>query len=133
VPAGANTSLVAIAVRVPLFDRNTGARTAASAEARRQEQLLTATQLDVLAEYRTAAQEYALRRTEVVATLQPMREHAVNIGSIAQAVYVETGGDLLRLLDAERSRLDAELAWVEGMVDFHQSLANLEAAEGVVP
>jgi outer membrane protein, heavy metal efflux system len=133
VPAGANTALAAIAVKVPLFDRNTGARAAASAEARRQEQLLTATQLDVLAEYRTAAQEYALRRTEVVATLQPMREHAVNIGSIAQAVYVQTGGDLLRLLDAERSRLDAELAWVEGMVDFHQSLANLEAAEGVVP
>jgi outer membrane protein TolC len=71
------------------------------------------------------------RQTEVVGTLQPMREHAGNIASIAQAVYVQTGGDLLRLLDAQRSRLDAELAWVEGMVDYQQSIVNLEAAEGV--
>ena len=37
----------------------------------------------------------------------------------------------LRLLDAERSRLEAELAWVDGMVDYQQSIVNLEAAEGV--
>jgi len=127
----ANTSIAAIAVKVPLFDRNAGNRAAASAETRRQEQLLEATRLDVLADYRAAAQEYAMRRTEVVGTLQPMREHAANISSIAQAVYVQAGGDLLRLLDAERSRLDAELAWVQGMVEYQQSIANLEVAEGV--
>ena len=93
--------------------------------------LLAATQLDVLADYGAASQEYALRRTEVIGTLQPMREHATNISSIAQAVYVQAGGDLLRLLDAQRSRLDAELAYVQGMVEYQQSIANLEAAEGV--
>jgi outer membrane protein TolC len=128
----ANTSIAAIAVRLPLFDRNAGNRAAASAETRRQEALLAATQLDVLADYGAASQEYALRRTEVVGTLQPLREHAANISSIAQAVYIQAGGDLLRLLDAQRSRLDAELAWVEGMVEYQQSLVNLEAAEGVV-
>ena len=45
----ANTSIAAIAVRLPLFDRNAGNRAAASAETRRQEALLAATQLDVLA------------------------------------------------------------------------------------
>ena len=128
----ANTSIAAIAVRLPLFDRNAGNRAAASAETRRQEALLAATQLDVLADYRAVSQEYALRHTEVVGTLQPLREHAANISSIAQAVYIQAGGDLLRLLDAQRSRLDAELAWVEGMVDYQQSIVNLEAAEGVV-
>ena len=127
----ANTAIAAIAVKLPLFDHNEGNRAAASAEANRQEALLDATRLDVLADYRAASQEYAQRRTEVVGTLQPMREHAANISSIAQAVYVQTGGDLLRLLDAQRSRLDAELAWVEGMVEYQQSIANLEAAEGV--
>jgi cobalt-zinc-cadmium efflux system outer membrane protein len=128
----ANTSIAAIAVRLPLFDRNGGNRAAASAETRRQEALLEAARLDVVADYRAASQEYALRHTEVVGTLQPLREHAANISSIAQAVYIQAGGDLLRLLDAQRSRLDAELAWVEGMVDYQQSIVNLEAAEGVV-
>jgi len=127
----ANTAIAAFAVKVPLFDRNAGNRAAASAETRRQEALLEAARLDVLADYRTASQDYAQRRADVVGTLLPMREHAANISSIAQAVYVQTGGDLLRLLDAQRARLDAELAWVEGMVDYQQSIVNLEAAEGV--
>jgi outer membrane protein TolC len=129
--AGANTAIAAVGVTLPLFDRNAGNRAASSAETRRQQDLLDAARLDVLADYRAAMQEYTQRRTEVVGTLQPMREHAANIASIAQAVYVQTGGDLLRLLDAQRSRLDAELAWVEGMVDYQQSIVNLEAAEGV--
>jgi len=127
----ANTAIAAFAVKVPLFDRNAGNRAAASAETRRQEALLEAARLDVLADYRTASQDYAQRRADVVGTLLPMREHAANISSIAQAVYVQTGGDLLRLLDAQRARLEAELAWVEGMVDYQQSIVNLEAAEGV--
>jgi len=126
-----NTAIAGFGVRLPLFDRNAGNRAAASAETRRQEAMLEATRLDVLADYRAASQDYSQRRTDVVGTLQPMREHAANISSIAQAVYVQTGGDLLRLLDAQRSRLDAELAWVDGMVDYQQSIVNLEAAEGV--
>jgi outer membrane protein TolC len=129
--AGANTSIAALTMRVPLFDRNMGNRTAADAEARRQMQLLAATQAGVLADYRAAAQEYELRRAEVVATLMPLREHATNIASIAQAAYTQGGVDLLRLLDAQRARLDGELAWAQGMVEYQQSIVNLEAAEGV--
>ena len=127
----ANTSIAAVTVKVPLFDRNAGNRAAASAQVRRQQDLLEQTRVDVLADYRAAAQEYFLRRTEVAGTLVPMREHAANISSLSQAVYMQTGGDLLRLIDAERSRIDAELAWVDGMVAFQHSRANLEAAEGV--
>ncbi len=128
---GANTAIAAVTVKVPLFDRNSGNRAAAAGEARRQEQLLTATQVGAVADFRAATQEYELRRREVVGTLQPLREHADNISSIAQAVYTQGGGDLLRLLDAQRARLDAQLAWVEGMVEYQQSIVNLETAEGV--
>jgi outer membrane protein TolC len=62
---------------------------------------------------------------------QPLREHAANIAQIAGAAYAEGGVDLLRLLDAERARLDADLAWARGMTDYWQSVARLEAAEGV--
>ena len=65
--------------------------------------------------------------------LQPLREHAAGIAQISAAAYAEGGTDLLRLLDAERTRLDAELTWTRGMVDYRQSIVRLEAAEGVNP
>ena len=130
--SGVNTALAAVKVTIPLLDRNQGNRAAAAAELRRQEHLRTETETSVRADLQRAAQEQEMRRAEVVDTLQPLREHAATISTIAQAAYQQGGIDLLRLLDAERSRLDAESAWVDGMVAFQQSVVNLEAAQGVV-
>jgi outer membrane protein TolC len=129
---GSNTSLAAIGVRIPLFDRNTGNRASAAAETRRQQQLRAATESAARTEVRAASQEYELRRAEVTSTLTPLRERAATLASISQAAYTQGGGDLLRLLDAQRTRLDTELAWVQGMVEYQQSIVNLEAAEGLV-
>ena len=112
-------------------DRNQGNRMAAEAEVRRQQQLLAATEAEVRADYESALLEYQLRQAEFTNALQPLREHAAAISTIAAAAYSEGGTDLLRLLDAERARLDAELAWARGMADYRQSMARLEAAEGV--
>ena len=90
-----------------------------------------AAEAEVRADYYGAVQDYELRRAEFLDALQPFREHAANISAIAAAAYAEGGTDLLRLLDAERARLDAELAWARGMVDYRQSIVRLEAAEGV--
>ena len=70
---------------------------------------------------------------EVATALQPLREHATTIAQIASAAYTEGGTDLLRLLDAERARLEAELAWTRGVVDYRLSIVKLEAAEGLNP
>jgi hypothetical protein len=35
------------------------------------------------------------------------------------------------LLDADRARIEADLAWARGMTEYHQSIVRLEAAEGV--
>jgi len=129
--SGVNTALAAVRVTLPLFDRNQGNRMAATAEVRRQEQLHIETETFVKAEFQRALQEYEMRRAEVTATLQPLREHATTISGIARAAYQQGGVELLRLLDAERSRLDAESAWVDGMVAFQQSVVNFEAAQGV--
>jgi cobalt-zinc-cadmium efflux system outer membrane protein len=128
---GVNTALAGVRLTIPLTDRNQGNRAAAAADLRRQEDLLAAVETDVRADVERARGEYELRRAEVVDTLQPLREHARSITEIAQAAYAQGGIDLLRLLDAERVRLEAELAWVEGMVEFQQSRADLDAAEGV--
>ncbi len=129
--SGVNTAIAAVTATLPLFDRNQGNRTAAAAELRRQEQLRAEVETGVKADLERAAQEYAMRRAEVTDTLQPLRDHARTLSAIAQAAYQQGGVELLRLLDAERSRLDAESTWVDGMVAFQQSIVNLEAAQGV--
>jgi outer membrane protein, heavy metal efflux system len=130
---GENTALAGMQITLPITDRNQGNRAAANAEATRQQQLLAAAQASVLADYFGALQEYQLRRNEVVDTLGPLHEHAKEISKIAEDAYAQGGTDLLRLLDAERARLDAEVAYVQGMVEYQQSIVNLEAAEGVAP
>ncbi len=132
-PTGANTASAGLEITLPITDRNQGNRAAATAEVRRQEQLAAATEADVRADYFGALAEYQLRRDEVVATLEPLREHARTISEIAQAVYAQGGADLLRLLDAERARLDAEFVYVQAMSEYQQSISNLRAAEGYLP
>jgi len=128
---GVNTAMVSVRITLPFADKNQGNRIAAEAEVRRQQQLVAATEAQVRADYYGALEEFESRRTEFIDGLQPLREHAADISSIASAAYAAGGTDLLRLLDAERARLDAELAWARGMVDYHQSIVKLEAAEGV--
>jgi len=127
---GVNTAIVSLRITLPTADKNQGNRIAADAEVRRQEQLLAAADAEVRADYAGALQEYESRRAEFLNALQPLRQHAADIAGIAAAAYAEGGTDLLRLLDAERARLDAELAWARGMVDYRQSIVKLEAAEG---
>jgi len=130
---GTNTAIAGMQITLPFTNRNQGNRAAATAELRRQQLLLAATEAGVRADYYSALQEYELRNTEVVSTLEPLRQHAQNIAEIAQGAYAQGGTDLLRLLDAQKARLDAELAYVQGMVAYRQSIANLQAAEGANP
>ena len=131
--SGVNSAMAGLQLTLPITDRNQGNRAAARAEVRRQQLLLAATEADVRANYFGTLQEYQLRRNEVAETLQTLREHARTISEIAQAAYAHGGTELLRLLDAERARLDAELAYAQGMTEYQQSIANLQAAEGAAP
>ncbi len=128
---GVNTAIISVRVTLPVTDKNRGNREAAYSEIRRREDLLAAAENDIRAEYNGALHEYELRRSQVINALQPLRDHAANISKIASDAYAEGGVDLLRLLDAERAQLDADLAWVRGISDYWQSVARLEGAEGI--
>ena len=130
---GVNTAIVSLRITLPVTDKNQGNRAAALAEVHRAEQNLGALETDVRAEYSGAREEAELRRRELETMLQPMREHAATISQIANSAYQEGATDLLRFLDAERARLDAELAWTRGMIEYRLSIVRLEAAEGVNP
>ena len=128
---GVNTIIAGFQITLPVTNKNQGNREAAAAEVRRRQQLLAAVETDVRAEYESALREYEMRRDEAVVALEPLRQEAINLAQIAAGAYAEGGPDLLRLLDAERARIDADLAWARGMTEYHQSIIRLEAAEGV--
>ena len=129
--SGINTALGSVRITLPFTDRNQGNRAAAESQIRRQQQLVAAAEAEARADYYAAVQEYTFRHDEFVNTLEPLRQHAEEISRIAAAAYAEGGTDLLRLLDAERVRLEADLARTRGLVEYRQSIARLEAAEGV--
>jgi cobalt-zinc-cadmium efflux system outer membrane protein len=131
--AGVNTALASVRITLPWTDKNQGNREAAEAEVRRAQQQIAAIETDVRGEYYGALEEFRMRRLEFETMLKPLREHAANIAQISTAAYAEGGTDLLRLLDAERARLDADVAYTRGMIDYRQSIVRLEAAEGVNP
>jgi cobalt-zinc-cadmium efflux system outer membrane protein len=80
-----------------------------------------------------AQREYDLDRERYLDTFKPLRDQAVQISDITRAAYNEGGLDLVRLLDAERVRIEAEVSWAEALESYHQSVVALEYAEGVQP
>jgi outer membrane protein TolC len=66
-------------------------------------------------------------------SLSTSSRQAVDIANISRAAYREGGTDLLRLLDAEKLRVDTQSAWVEALGNYHQSVVSLEYAEGLEP
>jgi outer membrane protein, heavy metal efflux system len=130
---GINTAIVTARITLPFIDKNQGNRAAAEAEVRRAQQQLAELETEARAEYTGALQEFHLRQREFETMLVPLRQHAAAIAEIANAAYLQGGVDLLRFLDAERARLDAQLAWTRGMIEYRQSIVRLEAAAGVKP
>ena len=129
---GVNTAIAGVQITLPLTNKNQGNRDAADAEVRRQKQLLAATEAAVRADYVGALQEYEMRRAQFAETLLPLRDSAIQISQIAAEAYAAGGTDLLTLLDAERARLEAELTLAQQTAEHRQSIARLEAAEGVI-
>lgn len=131
--AGTNTMLAGLQMNVPLFDRNRGgidsARTdlAANREALKGVEIRSEAELGLA---RTAFETWKRQTTELYA---PMVSQSNEIASISRAAYREGGLDLLRLLDAERIRIETQTAWVEALGNYHQSVLLLNYAAGLEP
>jgi hypothetical protein len=52
------------------------------------------------------------------------------VARIGEAAYREGGIDLLRLLDAQRARLDALTAWYQGLAEYQSSVTTLQIVTG---
>jgi outer membrane protein TolC len=128
--AGFDTAITGLQINLPLFDRNQGAAAAAEAQIEAAEQSFAAIRNQLLSELSIAKREYEMRRDQYSQTFKPLRDQAVQISDISRAAYREGGLDLVRLLDAERVRIEAEISRVGALGRYHQSVVALEYAEG---
>jgi cobalt-zinc-cadmium efflux system outer membrane protein len=123
--------LAGVQFDLPLFNRNQAAVSAAKAETDAAQASYEATRNQILAETALARREYELRRDQFLNTFRPLRDHAVEISGISRAAYQAGGLDLVRLLDAERARVDAELSYVRSLESYHLSVVDLNYTEGM--
>jgi outer membrane protein TolC len=126
-----DTPVAGVQFDLPLFNRNQGAVAAARADEDAARESYQATRNRLAGELALAQREYEMRREQYLQTFKPLREEAIEISNISRAAYQAGGLDLLRLLDAERARVDAELSYVRALEGFHLSVAALNYAEGV--
>lgn len=129
---GFNTVLGGVQINLPFSNRNQGNIASAEASVRIAESEAAATEALVRAELRGAERDVAIRGGQVSGTLQKLLSQASESSRIAQAAYREGGADLLRLLDAERVRIELEALYYRTLGDYRQSIVALEAAMGVI-
>lgn len=130
---GMDTMLGGVQMDLPFANRNQGNIAAASADIRVSETALAATEALIRAEVQAATTEVEIRRREILNFYQPLLERAAETYRIAEAAYREGGTDLLRLLDAQRVRTEAQISYVRALTDLRLSQTNLAVALGVEP
>lgn len=130
---GENTLIAGLQWDLPVFNRNQGNILSASAGIRAAEANLAATEAVIRAEVQAAAAEYQTRRRQMRELVGRLVEGAGETAKVAQAAYRLGGADLLRLLDAERLRIEIELVNYRAWMEYRQSQEVLAYALGVKP
>jgi cobalt-zinc-cadmium efflux system outer membrane protein len=130
---GFDTVYAAVQIPLPIRNRNQGLVEAAAAEGKAAESSVAATEALVRAELESAKKDYESRQQLLDDTLRPMRERADEVYRIVDAAYRETGTDILRLLDAERIRIEAALMLTRALSELQQSAVAVETAQGSLP
>ncbi len=128
---GFNTVLAGVSIPLPVFDRNEGNilfhRSEVDRTEARLEQYRRRTRTEVEGALSTLARRVSmLRQIE-----QGMLQRAEESWQISLAAYREGATDLLRLLDAQRSRNEVRLLRIRTRLELQMSLVDLEDAVGV--
>jgi cobalt-zinc-cadmium efflux system outer membrane protein len=130
---GFNTAVAGLQVNLPIRNRNQGAIAAAVADETAATETLRATRVAARTEIQTLQAEYNQKRQLVEQMLPPMRGQAAETSAIAEAVYREGASDLLRLLDAERVRIQIETLYIRTLLEYRYAAINLQTAAGLLP
>lgn len=127
---GFNTVLAGVSVPLPFFDRNQGTILFSRSDVDRAEASLRERQLRIRTEIQRAVSALARRVSMLRKIEQGMLQHAEESWQISLAAYREGATDLLRLLDAQRSRNEVRLLRIRTRLELQMSLVDLEEAVG---
>ncbi|MGJ5813100.1 TolC family protein [Paludibaculum fermentans] len=131
--AGFDSIVAGVQMNLPVRNRNQGNIAAAEAELRAARENARAVEMQVAIELQSALRDYELKRKLVSGDLPRMVQRARDSARIAQFAFREGGVDVLRLLDAERIRIETQLMYTRSLTDFQQSTVALQVAAGVNP
>lgn len=129
---GRDTMIAGLQVNLPFRHRNQGLISAARADEQAADATLQAAKLSAEADVAAARALYESRLALVTKTFPPLREKAAESARIAQGAYREGGADLLRLLDAERIRIETDLLYHRALVDYQLAVVELKSALGLL-
>jgi cobalt-zinc-cadmium efflux system outer membrane protein len=130
---GFNTVVAGVQINLPFQNRNQGAIAAAAADEAVASSTLRAVRMAARTEIEALLGEYQQKRELIEGMLPTLRSQANETRRIADAVYREGASDLLRLLDAERVRIQSETLYVRSVLDYRQAAINLQTALGQLP
>jgi cobalt-zinc-cadmium efflux system outer membrane protein len=128
---GSDAGLVAqVAVPLPIFDRNQGARAAARHELRKAQSERRALHARLAAELETAYQELAARHEEVVGLREGILPGAQEAFEQVRSGYLQGLFRHVDVLDAQRRLFELRGREIEALRAFHEAKAEVERITG---
>lgn len=124
-----NTLYGAVQIDLPVRNRNQGNIASASARLHIAGANLNVAETNVKADLEAAVRSYRDQRA-LLDSLPEVVSRAAEAERLARAAYRESGIDLLRLLDVQRSRIQVQVQYYRALSDLHQSIVNLNLAGG---
>lgn len=128
--AGFSTRTVGVALPLPLFDRNAGAREQASAGLHLARSQLRAAEQSVRIEVAAAIDALQSLVAAQTPSADSLSARAAEVAQVAGAAYAAGGGSLLELLDARRARTEALAAALNWSATLHIARLELNRATG---
>jgi cobalt-zinc-cadmium efflux system outer membrane protein len=89
-------------------------------------------EIAIRAEVESAVSDYESRRQALLKILPRMARRASVSKEIAEGAYRLGGADILRFLDATRIDIETQVLFVQTLIDYHQSVVNLELVTGML-
>lgn len=124
---GYDTAYAALQIDLPIWNRNQGNVGSAAARLRIAQSNLKFTEAGVKADLEAARRAYQDQQ-QLLDSLPQALARANESERLARAAYREGAIDLLRLLDAERSRIQVQTEYYRALADLRQSIVTLNLA-----
>lgn len=121
----------ALSIPLPIYNKNQGFIARAQAEVGMYESELRFERAVVLAEVTAARRAVAANEQQIEALRAEFLRNADESQQVSLAAYREGATDLLHLIDAQRTRTQAQELYFQALADYQLAIHELERAAGI--